>query len=549
MVKACYVLGMQRRHFIHTLSTAVLSLQALTLARQAFAQVPPTTPPAAPHWRSNPFALGVASGEPRPDAVLLWTRLYPGAPAVGESASRLQLLAHFQEQSGLNAQQACVVHYDVFSDEALRHRVKQGQVRTHAGRGWSVHARVTGLEPNRPYWYRFRCGEAVSPVGRTRTAPALGAATAQMRIALTSCQHYEQGYYAAHAEIAQQSLDVVLFAGDYIYESSNPKYRIRPHTGGMPSTLDQYRERHALYKLDPDLQACHAAHPWVCTWDDHEVENDYAGIHNIRYQDAESFLQRRAAAYQAYFEHMPVWPGANDHGPHQRIHSHYQWGDLVDWWMLDCRQYRNAQPCRDPLKGGGRVVVACDERDDPRRTMLGSAQEQWFSDSFKAAKAHWRLVVQSTQISSTSLPTPVGRSIFTDGWDGYPVARQRLIHTLAQAPKGTVVTLGGDVHMNVAADLRQVPNDPHSPIVAAELVTTSITSRGMGESTLARIREHNPDIRHARSDERGYTLIDVQREHITATFRATPHPVQAGATLSTQAQYTLRHGEPGLARQ
>jgi alkaline phosphatase D len=455
---------------------------------------------------------------------------------------------HFHKESGLGAGKSCIVSYEIFSDEALSKRVKQGEVRTQASRAWSVHARVTGLEANRSYWYRFRCGDAVSVVGHTRTAPAADASPSRMRIALASCQHYEQGYYAAHAEIAKQSLDVVLFAGDYIYEGSNPKYRIRPHTGGTAQTLAQYRERHALYKSDLDLQACHAAHPWVCTWDDHEVENDYAGIHNVRYQDAEGFLKRRAAAYQAYFEHMPVWPGANDQGPHQRIHSHYQWGDLVDWWMLDCRQYRSAQPCRDPLKGGGRVVVACDERDDPRRTMLGTEQAQWFAQSFQQSKAHWRLVVQSTQISSTSIQTPMGRSIFTDGWDGYPAARQRLIRTLAQAPKGTVVTLGGDVHMNVAADLREVPNDPASPVIAAEFVSTSITSRGMGEVTLARIREHNPDIRHARSDERGYTLIDIGREQITTSFRTTPHPAQTGAELSTQAQFTVRHGEPGLVR-
>lgn len=542
------VLGMKRRHFVHSLSAAVLSMQALALARQALATPPVMSEPTSvPRWRSDPFALGVASGEPRPDSVLLWTRLYPGAPVVGESATALQLQQHFQQQSGLNVNQSCVASYEIYSDEGLSKRVKQGHVQTHMGRGWSVHARVTGLEANRPYWYRFRCGDALSPVGRTRTAPAAGASTSQMRVALASCQHYEQGYYAAHADMAKQPLDVVLFAGDYIYESTNPKHRIRPHTGGVPVTLDQYRERHALYKRDPDLQACHAAHPWVCTWDDHEVENDYADSHNRSYQDAAGFLQRRAAAYQAYFEHMPVWPGANDHGPHQRIHSHYQWGDLVDWWMLDCRQYRSAQPCRDPLKGGGRVVVNCDERDDPRRTMLGAEQERWFAQSFQAAQAHWRLVVQSTLIASTSIPTPIGRSVFTDGWDGYPVARQRLIRTLAQAPKGTVVTLGGDVHMNVAANLREVPNDADSPIVAAELVTTSISSRGMAESTLAHIREHNPDIRHARSDERGYVLLDIQREHLQASFRTTPHPAQAGASLGTQAQCLVRHGQPGLS--
>lgn len=542
---------MLRRHFLRSLSWPVatsssasaLSLALQAMARPAHAQAPTT----APVWRADPFALGVASGEPRPDSVLLWTRLYPGPAVPGQSATADQQIAHFREKSGLTAGSTCKVSYEVFADEALKKTIHRGEFVTHSERAWSVHARIQGLAPDRHYWYRFRCGDAVSPVGHTRTAPAVHAATDRLRLALASCQHYEQGHYPAHAEMARQPVDVVLFVGDYIYESSNPNYRVRLHTGGVPKSLEAYRERHALYKLDADLRACHAAHPWICTWDDHEVENDYASDQNPSYTDPEQFLLRRAAAYQAYFEHMPVSPGGPG-GAFQRIHQHWSWGRLVDLWTLDCRQHRTAQPCRDPLKGGGRVVLNCAERDDPSRTMLGAAQEQWLAEGLAASRGHWRLLAQSTQISSTGIDTPVGRTIYTDGWDGYAGARTRLLKTLAEVAQGNVLTLGGDVHQNVAANLRVVPNDENSPIVASEFVSTSISSRGMSESALARVRASNPDIQHARSDERGYTLVDITRDSATAVFRTTAFPAQAGASLQTQATYRVQSGQAGVHR-
>jgi len=501
-----------------------------------------------PRWRSDPFALGVASGEPGPHSVLLWTRLFPGPARPGAVATEGEQREHFYEKSGLSAGQSCAVSYEMFADEALQNRVHTGQFSTHAERGWSVHATVTGLKPDRPYWYRFHCGNAQSPVGRTRTAPAPDADVRRLRLALASCQHYEQGHYSAHVQMARDDLDLVLFVGDYIYESTNPRYRIRPHTGGVPKTLAEYRERHALYKLDADLRASHAAHPWLCTWDDHEVENDYADDQSSRYQDPVSFLARRAAAYQAYFEHMPVMPGGPDTwgGAHQRIHRHWAWGRLADLWTLDCRQYRSAQACRDPLKGGGRVVLDCAERDDPGRSMLGHAQEQWLAQGLAASRRQWRLLAQSTQVSSTGVDTPLGRAYYTDGWDGYAAARTRLLQAVVDTGQDNVLLLGGDVHQNVAANLRLRPNDPASPVVASEIVGTSITSRGMGDSALARIRASNPDIAHARSDERGYTRVVVTPQEMQATFLTTPFPAQAGAALGVQAVYRVETGTPGV---
>jgi alkaline phosphatase D len=413
----------------------------------------------------------------------------------------------------------------------------------------SVHIEAKGLQPGRTYWYRFLCGSATSAVGRTRTTPAVQDKVQSLRLALASCQHFEQGFFAAHRDIAQQDLDLVLFVGDYIYESSNPRYMLRQHLGGVPQTLDEYRARHAQYKGDADLRAAHAAHPWVMTWDDHEVVNDYANDRDMKYTDPAVFLRRRAAAYQAYFEHMPLRIGPDAANPaNMRIHDRMGWGQLADLWTLDNRQFRSHHACPDPMKGGGRVVMSCNELVDPQRSMLGVVQERWLTQGMNTSQAAWKIVAQGTQMSSTGLATPMGRSAFTDGWDGYPLARERFLQNIADAKLQDVLVLGGDVHMNVAAQLRVKPNDEQSPVVASELTTTSITSRGMGETLAAQIRSNNPDIAHLRPDERGYTLIQVTQEGVQSEFRSTANPVQSPSVLGTQARFAVRRGAAGVVK-
>ncbi len=518
---------MQRRAFNQSLQRSAL---ALALAPWMGAVAEPTA--RAHAWRVSPFALGVASGRPRSDAMVLWTRLLlsdEDRVVLGDTSLRVQV--------------------EVFADEGCKRRVQRAEVLTDASRGHSVHLHAQQLQPATDYWYRFRHGDALSAVGHTRTAPAPNADVRQLRIALASCQHYEQGQYVAHQEIAQQSLDLVLFVGDYIYESSNPQYALRKHSGPEPKTLAQYRERYAQYKRDPMLQAAHAAHPWVLMWDDHEVVNDYANDQDRNYSDPQQFLLRRAAAYQAYFEHQPVLLGPDANSPSaasMRLYDHLSWGQLADLWTLDCRQYRSPQACRDPVRGGGRMVTQCDALDDPQRTMLGAAQERWLSQTLSASKRTWKLLGQATLIAPTSIPAPVGRATYTDAWDGYPLARQRLLQTVVDARLHNVVTLGGDVHMNVASNLRLVPNDPASPIVASEFVTTSITSRGMGDNVLAVIKASNPDLVYARADERGYSLITVTPEQVRCDFRTTANPAGSEAGLRTQASFVVTKDKAGV---
>ena len=477
-----------------------------------------------------PFTLGIASGMPRADSVVLWTRLAP--------------LPH-EIEGGLPGVQVAV-RWELAEDEHFSRGLRTGQVLTRPEHAHSVHVEVGGLPAGAQFFYRFTTRDAVSPVGRTRTAPAADADVARLRLALASCQHYEQGAFTAHREIAAQDLDFVLFVGDYIYESTNPRYRLRAHEGPVPMTLDAYRARHATYKLDPDLRAAHAAHPWVLTWDDHEVENDYADDQSPKGLTPQQFLQRRAAAYKAYFEHMPVSPSMAPKGPAMRIHDRYEWGRLAELWTLDNRQYRSVQACAGSDGPGGRVVAPCDELDDEARSLFGMAQERWLAQGLAASTRRWKLLGQGTQLSASGIDSPLGRRIHTDGWDGYPKARERLLHAIADPGVTNVLNLGGDVHRHVAAQLRLRANDAASPIVASEFICTSVTSRGVSEAVMGLMRAANPDMVHARSDERGYALLELTPHSTVCDFRGTPFPAHADARLHTQARFAVEHGHAGV---
>ena len=438
---------------------------------------------------------------------------------------------------------------EVFADAGLKHRLHHSKITTDASRGHSVHLLVQALQPSTDYWYRFRQGEAVSTVGHTRTAPTLHADVALLRMALSSCQHFEAGLFVAHQEIAQQDLDFVLFVGDYIYETSNAQYTTRKHNTDEPQTLEQYRARYAQYKQDPMLQAAHAAHPWVLMWDDHEVVNDYANDVDMKNTPVREFLARRAAAYQAYFEHQPILLGPDPKSPQRasmRLHDQFAWGRLADIWTLDNRQFRSPLACPDPVRGGGRMVTQCDALSDPARSMFGLEQERWLDKGLKASKRTWKLLAQGTQMSSTSIPGPTGRAYWNEAWDGYPEARKRLLQSIADNQIQNVVSLGGDVHMNVAAYLRPIPNDPNSPVVASEFVTTSITSRGLSEKALVLVRDSNADLLHARGDARGYSLISVTPAHVRCDFRTTAMPAGSEAGFKTQASFIVEKGDPAV---
>lgn len=525
---------MHRRELIAGLgrSAAAIALGALFASRAGSDSQPQRADRIPPG--DQPFTLGVASGMPTPSSVVLWTRLAPRP----------------REPLGGLPDAPVEVRWELAEDEGFSSGLRSATVLARPEHGHSVHVEVQGLPSERVFYYRFIAADALSPTGRTRTAPPADAPVQRLRLALASCQHYEQGEFALQREIAARELDLVLFVGDYIYESSNPRYRVRAHEAAPPVTLEQYRQRHVTYKLDPALRAAHAAHPWIVTWDDHEVENDYAGAASRDADfDAAAFLQRRAAAYKAYFEHMPVAPSMAPQGAAMRIHGHSAWGRLADLWTLDNRQYRSVQACNPPGLAGGRLLLGCDRLDDPAASMFGAEQEHWIAAELSASRRGWRLLAQGTQIAPGGVESPLGRSIYSDGWDGYPQARRRLMQAIAANPLGNAVCLGGDLHRHVAARLRADPADPRSPVVASEFVCSSLTSRGASEAASALVARSNPDLLHVRGDERGYMLIDLSPDRLECELRATAFPVRTPqARIHTQARYVVEAGHAGPQR-
>ena len=489
-------------------------------------------PSAAPHFDRYPFTLGIASGQPRPGSVVLWTRLAPEPHADAGGMDPLPVR----------------LRWEVAHDEAFTQVLRSGEVVALPSLAHSVRVPVDRLPPGRVFYYRFISGQAVSAIGRTRTAPPADSQPARLRLALASCQHYEQGRFTVHREIAASDLDLVLFVGDYVYDSSNPSFLRRPHEGPDPVTLTEFRARHATYKLDRDLQAAHAAHPWILAWDDHEVRNDYAAALGTGELAAAEFVRIRAAAYQAYFEHLPL---ALDQIPGplgMRMHDRYTWGQLAELWTLDGRQYRSVQACNEAEESGGHLRWLCDDLTARPRSLLGPAQEAWLHQGLADSRRRWKLIGQATQMSASGLETLGQRLVHTDGWDGYASSRTRLLQHLADSGMQDVVALGGDVHRHVAANLRIRPNDERSKVIASEFVTTSITTRGIPETWMSLIRSSNPDILHGRSDERGYALIEVRNQSLHLTARATGFPVTESSRLHTQASYSVESGRAGPQR-
>lgn len=485
-----------------------------------------------PRFAADPFSLGVASGYPLPSGVVLWTRLAPVPEAPGGGMHR----------------EVVPVRWEVARDEAMRQVVASGVAYATPEWAHSVHVEVSGLEQARWYWYRFTAGDAVSPVGRTRTAPSVAASPDKLRFAFASCQHYEQGYFNAYRHMTKDELDLVVFVGDYIYESSRARDQVRRHTGAEPHTLADYRVRHALYKTDADLQAAHATLPWILTWDDHEVENDYADDRSENVDHPEWFLARRAAAYKAYYEHMPLRREMLPFGPHAKLYTRLAFGNLATFHVLDDRQYRSPQACPRPGRGGSNTVDVADCRviDEPNRTMLGTTQEKWLEAGLEASKATWNILAQQTTMAQLDQRTGASRRSWTDGWDGYPAARKRIIDFIAERKVANPVVIGGDVHMFLANDIKRDFDNPGSQTVASEFVGTGITSQpGFTQDTLNRFLTKNSHVKLADGRFRGYTRMELTPNRIVTDLRAMESVTRREAGCTTLASFVVEDGRPG----
>ncbi|WP_334655925.1 alkaline phosphatase D family protein [Sphingomonas panaciterrae] len=492
-----------------------------------------------PVFLTTPFQLGVASGDPSADGFVLWTRLAPEPLAPGGGMPIVPVL----------------VGWEVAADEGFRTIVAKGDAIAHPELGHAVHVEVAGLAPDRPYWYRFRCGSERSFTGRSRTFPLPGARTARARFAVAGCQHYEEGHYTAWRRIAETPLDFVFHYGDYIYEGRdngdatrllngraiNP---IRRHIGQEIYSLDDYRRRYALYKTDPDLQAAHAAAPWLVSFDDHEIDNNWAADIDQDGTPPEIFRLRRAAAMQAYYEHMPLRRRSLPLNGHMQMYRHARFGDLIDAHVLDTRQYRSDQV------GGDRDGVPVPEVFAENRTMLGAEQEKWLFDGLVRSDARWNLIAQQVMlmaIGRREAPGTADLAYPMDVWSGYRAPRQRLLHHIRESKLTNVITISGDAHRHYAGDL--IPDDSDNP-VASEYLATSVTSGGDGtdaEDALARsIRFGNNHFLKAMSDRRGYLLCDVDRERWRGELKVLSSVTDRVGRLRNHAVFVTDHGKIGL---
>ena len=524
--------GLERRRFLTVTGAAAALAFAVNLPTAGTASADELD---ARQMPEDPFTLGVGSGDPLPDSVLLWTRLAPRPyePGSGMPQARVR------------------VRWEIARDERFSRVVRRGWTTAHPEFAHSVHVDVGGLDSDRVFHYRFRAGDWISPAGRTRTAPAPGAANSSLSIAAVSCQAYHDGYFTAYKHLAQEDVDVVFHLGDYLYEYAvNATGGARAYTDRtLPAhfnretvDLEDYRMRYALYKSDPDLRAAHAAHPFVVTWDDHETENNYAGGTPENDVPPEEFLLRRAAAYRAYWENQPLRTPQRPTGPDMRLYRRLKFGRLAQFDILDTRQYRSNQAYGDGWKVPG------PESEDPSRTMTGAEQERWLIDGWRASRARWNVVPQQVVFAQRrDVPTDAFK-LSMDSWDGYPASRQRVLNGAEAAGVDNLMVLTGDVHVGYGLDLKKDFDDPSSRTLGTEIVATSVSSGKDGAEKPANwsnLTQANPHMKFY-NGRRGYALVTLGTREARADFRTVSAVTTPGAPVSTAASFVTEAGNPGL---
>ncbi|MGA9659072.1 MAG: alkaline phosphatase D family protein [Asticcacaulis sp.] len=488
----------------------------------------------------SPFALGVASGDPASDGFVIWTRIAPSPLA----------------PDGLGGMSApAQVKWTVWHDEALTQPALSGVVLTHPDSAHSVHIEVTGLKADRFYWYRFEALGVQSPVGRARTLPVETHAATALKLVVASCSHYELGYFSAYRHMANENPDLVLFLGDYIYEYSysDTSKIVRQHDApGEISDLAGYRNRYALYHMDADLQALHACTSCLMTWDDHEVQNDYgAALSQYMKYDAGMVALRRAA-YQAYYENMPLRRTSRLIGTHLQLYKGYRFGTLAEINMLDGRQYRSPAACAVGDSRKGHVVdETCTDRLDPRRTMLGFEQEAWLFKRFQKSQAKWNILGQDLLAASLlqSGKNKDGQAIighWTDGWDGYPATRDRLLLAMQAARLKNPVILSGDIHSFWANELKADSRDPQSATIATEFVGTSITANSPPYKTFADLLPQNPHVKYFNSRTHGYMAVEVTPQALNTRFMAISDRRDPNATISNEISFAVETAKAAI---
>jgi alkaline phosphatase D len=477
----------------------------------------------------NPFTLGIASGCPREHSLLLWTRLAP-EPLLGGGMPPGDV----------------EVDYVVASDPSLRRVLRQGRALAREAYAHSVHLKVEGLEPGREYFYRFRLGDYETAIGRSRTSDRR---MDRVKLAVASCQNYESGHFAAYRDLAEWTPDAIVHVGDYIYEGGISPLgereievegerlafqTVRQHNSAEIVSLWDYRNRHALYRSDPQLQAAHAACPWIVAMDDHEIDNNWAADtpQDPEKQTALEFQVRKLAALQAYYEHMPIElpPQLAGHAARLPMHGAWRFGPALVH-LLDTRQYRSDQAC-----GDGRKPLDCAALADPARSLLGAQQEAWLLDSLRRSDAGFNVLASQIWLAPLVYGADsAAPSVNLDSWDGYPQARQRVLDALAAGVTRPVV-ISGDWHCAAASRLLADPADPRSRVLGHEFAGTSISSNCPWAGAVERAQAHNPQLAYVNGRQRGYARFTVERERWTTEFRVVDNPLSPDSPLRTDRE-------------
>lgn len=481
-------------------------------------------------FAANPFSLGVASGDPTPDGVVLWTKLAPKP---------------LESQGGLPAE-AIEVQWEVARDEALKDIVQRGKVLATPELGHSVHIEVEGLQSDRWYWFRFHAGDATSPIGRTRTLPAAAVMPEKLRFAFASCQHYEQGYFTAYDQMAKDELDLVVHLGDYIYEYAGKDRLVRKHQGGKIKSLEDYRIRHNQYRTDASLSNMHAQCPWIVTWDDHEFENNYANdIPEKEGTSAADFLAQRASAYQAYYEMMPLRRESVPQGPNMQLYRKAAFGRLAEFLVLDTRQYRSDQPNGDGMKELNAAAL------DPKQTLLGKQQYDWLKSSLQASQGTWNILAQQVMMGMVDLSPGDAAKYWMDQWPGYAHERIDLVKFLGDRKISNPVVLTGDIHSNWVNDLRVDDRRTETPIIATEFVGTSISSGGKpkgNDKLLEPLLAENPCVKFCNRD-RGYVRCTVTSQEWRSDYVVIEDVTKpSGVPAVNRAAFVVEAGQAGAQK-
>ncbi|CAM5304636.1 alkaline phosphatase D family protein [Streptomyces fumanus] len=520
----------RRRFLTVTAAAAALAFSTNLPARGAVAAEMD-----AARLTADPFTLGVASGDPLPESVLLWTRLAPEP---------------FEEDGGMG-QERVSVQWEVSLDEYFALVVRRGTALAYPEYSHSVHVDVQGLTPGVTYYYRFRAGSYISPAGRTRTAPAADADLTTMKLGAVACQAYQDGYYTVYRHLAREDVDVVFHLGDYLYEYAvNSAGGERGYTDvTLPEvfnretmTLADYRLRYSLYKSDKDLQAAHAAHPFVVTWDDHETENNYAGSVPENDLPPSEFLLRRAAAYRAYWENQPLRSAQLPQGPDALLYRRLQWGTLAQFDVLDTRQYRSDQAYDDRPHAPG------PESDDPARTLTGAEQEKWLLDGWQASDALWNVTAQQVCFSQRRFGLTADAPLSMDAWDGYRASRNRVVAGAKAAGLENWLILTGDVHVAYAFDVKDDFDNPDSRTLGTELACSSVSSGKDGverpDSWETQMKA-NPHMKFY-DGRRGFARVTIGTESARIDFKTVSVISTPGAPLTTAASFVTEVGDQGM---